>query len=512
MLDFNNPQIWWYLTRASAMVAWVLMTMTLVWGILLTTRILRGADNPEWLKVTHRYMSGLAVVMIAIHIATLMLDEYINFGVSDVLVPFSTTFKPTPVALGIFAFYCIVAIQITALAAKWLPEKLWKGIHLTSYAAIVLVALHSGLVGTDVGTVWYIAIALILITTAMLAGIIRLVIAGRVKPAPRSAASPSDTAPRAAGSGKTAPDTFVARVVDRQNHGGDIAEFILTPVEPDLDLEWDAGAHLTLHLPDGVERQYSLAGDPAEQTTLVLGILNTHGDPAGSAWIHANLTVGDTIVCDLPRNNFKLKPAPRYQFIASGIGITPLRSMLFSLPASREWSLLYIGKNDKRMLFAEELVELFGDRVTMWKTSEKGFRPPLGEMIDPAADVYACGTASLLETIEHNVAPKKLNLERFTPKKRGTTSTGAPIEVVASRSGITTTVAEDSTILEALESSGVSINSSCLRGVCGSCEVSVLAGTPEHLDSVMSDADKDELGVMYPCVSRSLTPSITLDV
>ena len=508
MLDFQNPQIWWYLTRASAMVAWVLMTLTMVWGILLKTRILRGADNPEWLKVTHRYMSGLGLAMIVVHVVTLMLDEYINFGFSDVLIPFSTTFKPTPVALGIFAFYCVVAIQATALAAKSLPEKVWKGVHFTSYIAIILVALHSGLVGTDVGTVWYTATALILITTVMLASMVRVIIAGRAKPAPRAPIAPSSASP---GSPSSTKDQFVASVVDRHDLGPDIAEFILTPVDAELDLEWEAGAHLTLHLPDGIERQYSLAGDPAEQTTLVLGVLNTHGDPGGSAWIHANLRAGDTLVCDLPRNNFKLKPAPRYQFIASGIGITPLRSMLFSLPASRQWSLLYIGRDDNRMLFAEELVGLYGDRVTLWKTSERGARPPLHELIDPTADVYACGAPSLLDTVEHNVAPKKLNSERFAPKKRGSTSPGTSFEVRASRSGVTTTVAEGETILESLEASGVSINSSCLRGVCGSCEVSVLQGTPEHLDSVMSDADKDELGVMYPCVSRSLTPSITLD-
>ncbi len=93
MLDFQDPQVWWFLTRASAMVAWVLLTLTAVWGILLKTRILRGADNPEWLTVTHRYISGLAMAMIATHMGTLLLDEYIQFGWTDILVPFATTFR-----------------------------------------------------------------------------------------------------------------------------------------------------------------------------------------------------------------------------------------------------------------------------------------------------------------------------------------------------------------------------------------------------------------------------------
>ena len=184
MLDFANPHIWWCLTRASAIVAWVLLTMTVVWGILLKTRILRGADNPEWLKITHRYISGLALTMIAVHVGTLLLDEFIQFGPADVFIPFATSFKPLPVALGVFALYLLLAIQMTALAAKWLPDSLWKGIHLSSYAVVGLVALHSGLVGTDVGMPWYTAMSVILITTATLAAIIRMIVAGRAKPPP----------------------------------------------------------------------------------------------------------------------------------------------------------------------------------------------------------------------------------------------------------------------------------------------------------------------------------------
>ncbi|MTA33402.1 MAG: ferredoxin-NADPH reductase, partial [Actinobacteria bacterium] len=273
MLDFSNPQIWWFLTRASAMVGWVLLTLTAVWGILLKTRILRGADNPEWLKITHRYISGLAMAMVALHIVTLVLDDYIDFGWADVLIPFSTSFEPLAVALGVVAFWLLVSIQLTAVLAKWLPEVLWKVVHLSSYGVLVLVALHSALVGTDVGTPWYTAVSLILITTATLAAVVRFIIAGREKPAPRVNPAPA----RAAVLGEGVPSAvtgFRARVVDRTNLGAGIAEVTLTPVDTSLELEWEAGAHLTLHLGNGLERQYSLAGDPAEQTTLLIGVKN----------------------------------------------------------------------------------------------------------------------------------------------------------------------------------------------------------------------------------------------
>ena len=510
MLDFSDPHIWWYLTRASAMIAWVLLTLTVVWGVLLKTRILRGADNPEWLKVIHRYLSGLALVMILIHIGTLLLDDFIDFGPADVLIPFASDFEPFALALGILAFYLLLAVSLSALASRWLPERVWKGIHFASYGVVALVAFHSGLVGTDVGTPWYTAISLILITTTVLVAIVRVVIAGRARPTPRKTTPMSPTTtPLAVPAGG---GTFLARVVDRQDHGPDIAEFILTPLDSGCELEWEAGAHLTLHLPEGLERQYSLAGDPAEQHTLVLGVLNTHGPGGGSSWIHDNLKEGDTIVCSVGSNHFGLKPSPRYQFIASGIGITALRSMLFSLPAHREWSLIYVGRSRDRMLFSEELVHEYGDRITLWVTEESGSRPPLEDLIDPLAEVYACGSESLLERVEHSVAPRRLHLERFTPQKRSSTTNLNSFQVVAHQSGTKLQVTGSESVLDAIVSAGVPLAASCKRGVCGSCEVRVLEGTPEHLDSVMSDADKDDLGVMYPCVSRSLTPVLTLDI
>jgi ferredoxin-NADP reductase len=301
-------------------------------------------------------------------------------------------------------------------------------------------------------------------------------------------------------------------VVERTPVGQDLVELTLTPLDSTVDLDWESGAHLTLHLDNGMERQYSLAGDPAEQDTLRLGVLNTHGEGGGSAWIHDNLQVGAEVECDFPRNHFPLKPAKRYQFVASGVGITPLRSMIHSVPAGREWSLLYLGRTMEDLLFVDELRREYGDRVTIWASGERGSRAPLEELLDPATDVYACGSAELLASLEQLVAPKRLHLERFEPQVRTSNGRLDSFTVVAAASGTTVTVNADQTTLEALESSGIALPASCRRGTCGTCEATVLEGTPEHLDSVMSDLDKDELGVMYPCVSRSQTPRLTLNV
>ncbi len=164
------------------------------------------------------------------------------------------------------------------------------------------------------------------------------------------------------------------------------------------------------------------------------------------------------------------------------------------------------------MAFADELAADYGNRVTVWSTSERRGRPDLSEWVDPLADVYACGSPEIVDELEHLVAPRRLHIERFQPKIRTSTTAGQSFSVVAARTGTTLTVGPESTILETLESSGISVLASCRRGVCGSCEIGVLDGLPEHLDSVMGDEDKDDAGVVYPCVSRSRTPVLTLDI
>ena len=518
MLDLQNPQIWWFIARASGIIAWALMTLTVVWGILLKTRILRGADNPDWLQNTHRYISGLSLSMIVVHLFALWRDEFIEFGLRELFVPFASAWNPVGVALGVFSLYLVVAIQATALLSKHLPDWLWKGVHLTSYVAIILVALHSGLVGSDVGAPWYTVISLILITTATLAGIVRVVIAGRATPRPAGPAA--KTSPRAPSSGpvvssSAAPaktETFPARVTQKRIVGDYGSVLTVEPIGPNSLEPWDAGSHLTLHLPTGDERQYSLAGDPADQNSLILGVANSGLPDGASGWINANVREGDILRCSGPLNHFPLRPSRRYQFIAAGIGITPIRAMLHSIPRGREFSVIYIGSSREEMLFLDDIVELSGDHLTVWVTQERGARPDLRQLVDPAADIYACGPQGFLDELETIVDPQRLHVERFSPKDRKSQSSHPSFTVIAARSGVSAVVAEDESIVDALGREGVELRASCKRGVCGTCEAAVVNGVPEHLDSVMDDADKDEMGIMFPCVSRSKSESLTIMV
>lgn len=502
MLDFSEPAVWWYITRSSAVIAWVLLTLSALWGILLKTRILRGADNPEWLKVVHRFLSSLGVLMVATHMVSLYLDTYVEFSVLDLIVPFRSTFEPFGVAMGVFGMWAMVLVWATALFMDRLPQKLWKGIHYLSYLSLFVVALHAGQVGTDVGEAWYTALSIILITATSLAVVIRIIITRRSA----GVSSPKAASPQPvekASAGVPEGDSFLARVVSRRQLATDVVEITLTPKNSSLELDWDAGSHITLHLGNGLERQYSLCGDPADSKNLTIAVLDTHGEGGGSSWIHKNLQEGMELRVDMPLQNFPLRPHKRYQFIASGIGITPIRSMLTSLPASREWELVYLGRNREDMAYLDELELVCGPRLTLHVSSERGGRLSLENAIDPAAHVYACGSEALMDELESLVHPSRLHLERFTPRDRSSEHVAHPVSVTWEPTGQTISVPTNQTILEGLEAAGVGANGSCRRGVCGSCEVRVLAGKPAHLDSVMSDEEKDEVGAFYPCVSRA---------
>ena len=150
-----NNQIWWNVTRASANIAMVLILLTVFWGVLLATRVLKPNDRPAWLRDIHTWMGGLALIFTIIHMLTLIADSYISFTFVSVLVPYAGSWKPLPVSLGILGFYILAAVQITSLMMRKMSRKTWRRIHLLSYAQFVLVMAHTLTAGSDVGKAWY---------------------------------------------------------------------------------------------------------------------------------------------------------------------------------------------------------------------------------------------------------------------------------------------------------------------------------------------------------------------
>lgn len=284
---------------------------------------------------------------------------------------------------------------------------------------------------------------------------------------------------------------------------------------------WEPGAHVDLLLADGLTRQYSLCGDPGDRGVWRVGVLLDPNSRGGSRHVHEKLLEGATVRVRGPRNHFPLVDARRYRFVAGGIGITPIFAMLEEVERiGGEWTLLYGGRTRASMAFADELLERYPNRVTVWPQDEKGFLDLEGLLKEPEDDtlVYSCGPEGLLNALEQHTEhwPRgSLHIERFaakTPTSEETAGKLERFEVVCSRSGITLEVTSEQSVLDVLEEAEVPIMASCYEGVCGTCETRVLEGTPDHRDSVLSAAEKEAGEVMLVCVSRSCTERLVLDL
>ncbi|MEU0673742.1 PDR/VanB family oxidoreductase [Streptomyces sp. NPDC006172] len=277
--------------------------------------------------------------------------------------------------------------------------------------------------------------------------------------------------------------------------------------------EWEPGAHVDLVLGPGLERQYSLCGDPADRSAWRVAVLREPAGRGGSAYVHEQLTPGRQVRVRGPRNHFALRPAPRYRFIAGGIGITPILPMLAAAEAAgAEWTLLYGGRSRNSMAFAAELAR-YGDRVTLAPQDESGLLD-LGAVLDglpEGALVYCCGPGPLLDAVEGRCPPGALNVERFQPKEQPV-GAGEEFEVELARSGRTVSVAADVSVLDAVRAAGVEVLFSCTEGTCGTCETDVLEGAVDHRDSVLTAQEREAGETMMICVSRCRGKRLVLDL
>ena len=281
--------------------------------------------------------------------------------------------------------------------------------------------------------------------------------------------------------------------------------------------DWTPGSHIDLVLPNGLTRQYSLCGDRWDPSTYRVGVLLERESRGGSSYVHGNLCAGDLVGVGGPRNNFPLVPSEQYLFLAGGIGITPILPMVHQAQTlGAEWRLLYGGRRRGSMAFLGEL-ERYGDRVVVRPEDEFGLLDLAGFLGAPREGVriYACGPGPLLAAVERTCGdwpPYTLRTERFVAEDAGAPARNAPFEVELARSGTRVTVTPEVTVLDALTHVGVEVLSSCRRGVCGTCETTVLAGRPDHRDALLDDAEREANDCMYICVSRSRDERLVLDL
>ena len=285
---------------------------------------------------------------------------------------------------------------------------------------------------------------------------------------------------------------------------------------------FEAGAHVDVHLPGGVVRSYSLAGDPAERRHWTLGVLREAQGRGGSQAMHEALRVGQNLTLGAPRNAFPLAGGATHSvLLAGGIGITPIKSMAHVLAAAgQSFELHYCARGERNVAFLAELRALVpADRLHLHLD---GGDPAKGLDIAallaapaPGTHVYFCGPGGFMKACaaaaEHWPAGT-VHSEHFKAPEREKPAgaVDGSFEVKLARSGITVQVAPDQSIVRAIELAGQRVPTSCLSGLCGACKVDVLEGEVDHQDFILSDEEKRTC--MTVCVSRAKSACLVLDL
>jgi ferredoxin-NADP reductase len=281
------------------------------------------------------------------------------------------------------------------------------------------------------------------------------------------------------------------------------------------------GAHIDLHLPNGQIRQYSLTNATGQQfqAGYAIAVARDASSRGGSAWIHDKLRPGASLAISEPRNLFNLNLEERGKalFIGAGIGITPIYAMVQTAQKmGLDWTLMACARSASRMAFQEELVALDSQRVQFHFDIDHGAPLQLAALLDasPWRAVYACGPAGLLDAIETATShwpAGSVRMERFQAAPQDSMSNAA-FELVLAKSGKTVAVSAHESPLEALERVGIDHPFSCRGGLCGTCEVKLIAGLPDHRDSVLDRQERVAGQRFIPCVSRCDGAKLVIDL
>lgn len=316
--------------------------------------------------------------------------------------------------------------------------------------------------------------------------------------------------------------TFRVEALDRVAVG--VVKLVLVPQDGEACRTVEPGAHVDVHLPQGLVRQYSLV-NAGERHRYVIAVGLDPRSRGASAYVHGQLRPGDLLALGVPRNNFALdnSDAPAV-LVAGGIGITPLWSMAQHLERQgRPWTLYCCARSADHAAFVQEARMLARasriGRVQTHFDAEAGGAPiDLDALLGrhaTASHFYCCGPAPMLDAFlaagaRRGVAQAQLHVERFSAAPAAQADDRA-FEVVLN-SGAVHRVPPGRSILDVLLQAGESLPHSCREGICGSCETAVLQGEPLHRDALLSPAERASNRTMMICVSRARTDRLVLDI
>ncbi len=310
------------------------------------------------------------------------------------------------------------------------------------------------------------------------------------------------------------------RLANKRDVATDICEFELASVDGSALPAFTAGAHIDVHVANGLVRQYSLCNPPGETHRYCVGVLRDPASRGGSVGMHA-LAPGAELEISAPRNHFPLADDAQHSILlAGGIGVTPILCMYRRLRSlGRSVKLMYCARTAPQAAFLDELDALGGD-VTYHFDDQHGGKPAsLAAFLSgqPAGThAYCCGPGVMLDAFEAACAAAGIDhvhIERFSAAPDAPPpATSEGYVVTLAKSGKEVAVPAGATLLETLLAAGIDAEHSCMEGVCGACETRVLEGCPDHRDSVLSAAERASNKVMMICVSGCKGDRLTLDL
>lgn len=317
-------------------------------------------------------------------------------------------------------------------------------------------------------------------------------------------------------------ETIKVRILAKEAVAQDIVRLRMAAVDGSCLPDFEPGSHIDLHLGPRLIRQYSLCG-AKEDNGYTVAVKLEPESRGGSIAVHQTVKVGDELQISKPRNNFPMAAEAAHSILfAGGIGITPIISMARALALeARPFELHYFCRTLEHAAFREELGvgPLASSSSLHLGSSRDEVKAIVHDKLKrrtASSHVYMCGPAAFMEAVqsvarECGWAEEAIHLEYFSAQPLEASEQGA-FKVKLSRSGLMLKVEAGQTIVDALRLNGIEIETSCEQGVCGTCVTAVLEGTPEHMDSFLTGAEKARGDCMAVCVSRAKTPQLILDL
>jgi len=318
-------------------------------------------------------------------------------------------------------------------------------------------------------------------------------------------------------------ETLKVRVARKRDEADGICSLELLPEQGGVLPAFTAGAHIDVHLSNGLVRQYSLCNPPSDKQRYQIAVLRDPVSRGGSQAVHDLVKEGQVLEISAPKNHFPLAADGRqHLLLAGGIGVTPLMAMAEQLSADgADFALHYFARSASKAAFVDRFVaSAFASRVhTHWDDAPQDPPWSLATLIGkPQAGqhLYVCGPKGFMDAVlaaarAQSWTEDQLHCEFFGGQVVHDASDAAFTVKLAS-SGLEIQVGPEQTVVQALHKAGVDVPIACEQGVCGTCLTRVLSGVPDHKDLYLTPEEQAANDQFTPCCSRAKTTMLVLDL